>query len=144
MNVTAARLRPKNTPRDERVRLEVSRWGFLPFPCVLFSNLRRPWFVRDRTLDWVRVWLGSRCEKKTLVDTQERAQVPGDKDLENRNTRGGAWSRDFKPWICVFSTASRRAATRLEKSGVGLRVELLLCYFWRLIPDSQGGTGNSI
>lgn len=26
----------------------------------------------------------------------------GDKDLESRNTRGGAWSRDFKPWISRF------------------------------------------
>lgn len=32
--------------------------------------------------------------RKILVVTQRRAQVSGDKDLESRNTRGGAWSRD--------------------------------------------------
>lgn len=35
--------------------------------------------------------------EKALVDTQEWEQVPGDKDLETRNTRGGAWSRGFQP-----------------------------------------------
>lgn len=38
----------------------------------------------------------------------------GDKDLEIRNTRGGAWSRDFRPWICSVSQVSRLEVPGLE------------------------------
>ena len=27
----------------------------------------------------------------------------GDKDLENGNTRGGVWSRDFRPWVSFYN-----------------------------------------
>lgn len=38
----------------------------------------------------------------------------GDKDLESRNTRGGAWSRDLKTLDLSPSAVSRRVETSLE------------------------------
>lgn len=65
----------------------VTEWGcFLSVP-RLFSQVLEPWFVRGSTPD-----CGMQMREENPGGHPEESAGSGDKDLENRNTRGGAWS----------------------------------------------------
>lgn len=74
----------------------------------------------------------------SLTGIQMREENPGGHSGESASSGGQrpgkqehqGWSMEQGLQTLDLSfPVSRRAATRLEKSGVGLRVELLLCYF---------------
>lgn len=74
----------------------VTEWGcFLSVP-RLFSQVLEPWFVRGSTPD-----CGMQMREENPGGHPEESAGSGDKDLENRNTRGGAWSGDVEASIPV-------------------------------------------
>lgn len=91
----------------------VTEWGcFLSVP-RLFSQVLEPWFVRGSTPD-----CGMQMREENPGGHPEESAGSGDKDLENRNTRGGAWSGDVEASIPVPSMVSRLVAPSLKAINV--------------------------
>lgn len=87
-------------PREESRLWKVigNNLGFFRLLLFSFPNRRRPRVSVGEDAGPFAGCTGIQMRaEKALVDTQEWEQVPGDKDLEIRNTRGGAWSRGFQP-----------------------------------------------
>lgn len=99
---TASEFRRKvnTTGGEQAVESYREKFGFLQSSSLFFSfpNRRRPRVSVGEDAGPLAGCTGIQMRaEKALVDTQEWEQVPGDKDLEIRNTRGGAWSRGFQP-----------------------------------------------
>lgn len=114
----ASQLRRKYNPREETV--ESCREGvfssfFLSF-LAFFPKLEEAVVSvgQDTGLYASRTGIQMRAENPSGHPGESASS--GDKDLENRNTRGGAWSRDFRPWISSLSLSimSRLVETSLE------------------------------
>lgn len=58
--------------------------------------------MQDDTPDWFSSRSGMQMREENPGGHPEESAGSGDKDLENRNTRGGAWSGDFKPSVSVL------------------------------------------
>lgn len=94
------RRKVKTTGGEQAVESYREKFGFLQSSSLFFSfpNRRRPRVSVGEDAGPLAGCTGIQMRaEKALVDTQEWEQVPGDKDLEIRNTRGGAWSRGFQP-----------------------------------------------